>query len=414
MSTRSPRWPVLLALGWLALATLAGLFAPVIATDQPWTCVCEGVRYYPLFQPRQLVPDGPDGRQLVALVVDWKEKKNCEKKVFAPIPFKGAFSDRHNVKDQPPGARNAFGEMHLLGTTPGGGDLFALLLHGSRVSLAVGLFTAVLIVLLGVLLGGLAGFFGDTSLRLRKGALPGLVPALVLAWYYAHYLRGDAWRALEGQGLGPLPGEIAIRLVIALAVAAVIVAGPAALPGWFRQKAAFPLDLTLQKIMELLESLPRLVLILAIGAAVKSSLPLIMVLIAFTSWTGVARLVRTEMLKIREMDFITAARAAGVGNGRIWLRHALPHALGPAWVSLAFAVGGAMMAESALSYLGLIKGSVSWGSLMGQVRGDTLFLAWWQAVFPGLAIFLTVLACNVLGEQARQKRRVGISPPSLQ
>ncbi|MCB0854234.1 MAG: ABC transporter permease, partial [Bacteroidetes bacterium] len=116
-------------------------------------------------------------------------------------------------------------------------------------------------------------------------------------------------------------------------------------------------------------------------------------------WTGVARLVRGEMLRVSRMGYIEAARAQGIPPMIILLRHALPNAMPPVWVALAFGVGGAIIAESSLSFLHLIEYEVTWGNLLSAARSN--LDAWWIGVFPGLAIFFTVLSFNILGERLR-------------
>ncbi len=123
--------------------------------------------------------------------------------------------------------------------------------------------------------------------------------------------------------------------------------------------------------------------------------------LGLTGWTHVARLVRAEALRIREMDYITAARACGAGPARVMLRHVLPNAMGPVWVNAAFGVAGAMVAEAALSFLGFgtPPPTASWGELLGQ--GFEFPDRWWLVICPGLLLFITVTALNLLGEALR-------------
>jgi peptide/nickel transport system permease protein len=144
---------------------------------------------------------------------------------------------------------------------------------------------------------------------------------------------------------------------------------------------------------------PALVLILALIAILdKRTIWHMMAVLGCTSWTGIARYTRAEFLKLREMEFITAARALGAGNLRIMLRHILPNALAPVLVPITFGIAVAILIESGLSFLGFgaPPPNPSWGTLLNAGRSN--YNLWWLIVFPGSAVFLTVLAYNLLGE----------------
>jgi len=128
----------------------------------------------------------------------------------------------------------------------------------------------------------------------------------------------------------------------------------------------------------------------------------IMIIIGLTGWMGVARLVRAEFLSLRERDFVMAARGLGATDARIILRHILPNAISPVLVSATLGVAGAILTESALSFLGIgvQPPTPSWGNMLIAGK-QTLGTAWWLSVFPGLAILITVLGYNLLGEGLR-------------
>jgi peptide/nickel transport system permease protein len=127
-----------------------------------------------------------------------------------------------------------------------------------------------------------------------------------------------------------------------------------------------------------------------------------MIIIGLTSWMGVARLVRAEFLSLRERDFVLAARAIGAKDARIIFRHILPNAISPVLVSATLGVAGAILTESALSFLGIgvQPPTPSWGNMLISGK-QTLGTAWWLSVFPGMAILITVLGYNLLGEGLR-------------
>jgi peptide/nickel transport system permease protein len=128
-----------------------------------------------------------------------------------------------------------------------------------------------------------------------------------------------------------------------------------------------------------------------------------MIAIGVTGWTGVARLVRGEFLKLRGQEFVTAAEALGVSTPRIIFRHILPNALAPVFVTATFGIAGAILVESSLSFLGfgVPPPTPSWGQILSQSRTYIDF-AWWLTLFPGLAIFITITAYNLIGEGLRE------------
>lgn len=158
-------------------------------------------------------------------------------------------------------------------------------------------------------------------------------------------------------------------------------------------------DMLLSRFTEVVMCVPTLVLILALVALIKQpTIYHIMGIIGLTGWTGIARLTRAEFLRLRESDFITAARAVGVGRLRIIFRHILPNALSPILVPIIFGIATAVLLESGLSFLGFGPSppTASWGRMLNEGRGN--YEMWWLWTFPGLAIFITVLAYNLIGE----------------
>ncbi len=162
-------------------------------------------------------------------------------------------------------------------------------------------------------------------------------------------------------------------------------------------------DLILMRFVDLMLCFPSFFLILAVIALLEPSIWNIMVVIGVTGWMGVARLVRAEFLSLREREFVVAARALGATDVRLILRHLLPNALAPVMVSATLGVAGAILTESALSFLGLgvQPPTPSWGNILTAGK-DNIEIAWWLSVFPGLAILVTVMSYNLLGEGIRE------------
>ena len=171
-----------------------------------------------------------------------------------------------------------------------------------------------------------------------------------------------------------------------------------AMAGYYGRAA----DWIVSRLIEVVLCFPFLFLVLGIVALFRPSLATIMIALGLTSWTNEARYVRGEFLRIREAEFAQAARASGARDARIIFRHLLPNALAPVIVSASFGVAWAILVESSLSFLGLgvPLPMASWGSILNDARSQMEY-AWWLILFPGLAIFTTVAAFNVIGERFR-------------
>ena len=185
---------------------------------------------------------------------------------------------------------------------------------------------------------------------------------------------------------------------IAVAISLIIGVVLGALSGYYGGK----IDWIIMRLVEVMMCIPTIFLILMILAFLGPSIRNVMIVIGLTSWAGLVRLVRAEFLTLRERDYILAARICGASNTRIIFRHILPNALSPVWVSATLGVGGAILIEAALSFLGLgVQAPMpSWGNILtdGMHYVDS---AWWIMLFPGLFILITVLSFNIAGEGLR-------------
>jgi peptide/nickel transport system permease protein len=162
------------------------------------------------------------------------------------------------------------------------------------------------------------------------------------------------------------------------------------------------IDAVIMRSIDLILAFPRLVLLILIVALTRPSIPLIILVLGLTHWPGTARLVRGEVLSLREREYIDAARALGFGRARIIFRHLIPNVLAPVIVAATLGIGDTIVAEAGLSFLGLgvQPPTPSWGNMVADGR-QNLIGAWWITAFPGLAIVLTVMAFNLVGDGLR-------------
>jgi peptide/nickel transport system permease protein len=185
---------------------------------------------------------------------------------------------------------------------------------------------------------------------------------------------------------------------VATSIAVMIGCTIGGLMGYF----AGTVDLLAMRLIEIIEAVPVLLILLAVAALFGPNLYLMMVVIGLLRWTGDARFIRAEFLKLRRQDFVQAAIASGLPLRSIVFRHMLPNGIAPVLVSSTFAVGVAILLESTLSFLGLgDPDRPSWGQLLNQARSGGAGFHWWIAVYPGLAIFLTVFSYNLIGQSIR-------------
>ena len=186
--------------------------------------------------------------------------------------------------------------------------------------------------------------------------------------------------------------------VVAMSIALFLGIILGAISGFFGGKV----DILISRLIEIVITFPRFFLIITIVAMVETgSLWLIMAMIGFTGWTEIARFMRGEVLRVRNLDYVSAATALGYSTPRVIFRHVMPNAIAPVLIFAAFGIVSAILLEAALSFLGfgVPPTVVTWGSVLYKARSSTY--SWWLAVFPGLMIFVTVCAFNFIGDALR-------------
>lgn len=317
----------MIALGYVLVLLVVAVLSPVIAGTKPVACYYKGRIFFPCLGYFRDSWENP-------IFTTDKFRNQYHKNLPLKDPNSWAvwplvFQDpvqrlrkdwREGYPENPIGDVGSPNRFNLLGTTTKGVDVFAHLVHGTRLAILVGFVSMGIASVIGITLGALAGYFGGV------------------------------------------------------------------------------LDMLLSRLIEIVMCIPTLILILALIAVLER--PTVwhtMVVLGVTGWTGIARLARAEFLKLKSLDYTTAARAMGAGNARIIFRHILPNALAPVLVPITFGIASAILIENALRFLGLgdLSGA-SWGTLLNEGRQNLKM--WWLITFPGTAIFLTVMAYNLIGE----------------
>lgn len=277
--------------------------------------------------------------------------------------------------------------VYLLGTDELGRDVFARMLQGAWVSLSVGFVAVGIAVFIGILLGGLAGYYGQSPIRVGEVLIAVLVIWMALGW-----------------------GKLSTLILVALALAAIAIAAVLVVQRGSDSRGLFhvfsaqflSVDMVITGLVDIMLCFPSFFLILTVVALLPASIYNIMIVIGITSWMGAARFVRAEFLSLREQDFVAAARALGVPDWRIIFRHMVPNAISPVLVSATIGIAGAILTEAGLSFLGfgVPPPDATWGNILSDGK-NYLFDAPWLTFVPGIAILVVVLSFNLFGEGLR-------------
>ncbi len=380
---------------------IIALFADFIANEKPYYCKLEGKTYFPIFQQigsnLGLTKMSPE-----LIKIDWLNQE-FDYAIYPPIPYSYTTQDLDNAQFVAP-----FGNQdirsprwrHWCGTTRLGRDVTAGLIHGTRIAFLVGIISMSIATFIGIFLGSLAGFYGDDRFKMSRASLFIGLAFLGLAFFYAFSSRSYILGNALSNSFVSFAGQLILSLGIfgGIMFFSRLVAIPFKKIKWLGQKIAVPLDLFISRLIEVMVSIPKLFLIIAIVAIAKPSIFLVMVIIGMTSWTGIARFIRAELLRVRSLEYIEAADALGFSNYRTLVKHAIPNALSPVLIAIAFGIAAAVLIESFLSFLGIgvPPELLTWGKLLGLGRGLTK--EWWMVIYPGFAIFLTVTLFNLIGE----------------
>ena len=281
--------------------------------------------------------------------------------------------------------------IYLMGTDDLGRDVFSRMLQGAWVSLTVGFVAVGIAVIIGIILGGIAGFFGQNHIRVDHVFLTCILCAGALL------LVTGPW--VVGAGLLVLAHLYIFYLIIPRQRP-----GRQEMPQWLKilHKNAILVDTVIMRLVDIMLCFPSFFLILTVVALLPASIYNIMIVIGLTSWMGAARFVRAEFLSLREQDFVTAAMALGISNFRIVFRHMMPNAIAPVLVSATIGIATAILTEAGLSFLGfgVPPPHATWGNILSDGK-RFIFDAPWLTFIPGIAILIVVLCFNLFGEGLR-------------
>lgn len=385
----------------LWLLVFVFIFADFLANDKPVIARYQGRLIFPVFQ-QYAQSLGISNQPGYLHNKSWKDL-DYDYALWPLVPYGPREQDEANPRVSPGGHQDAksWRWRHWLGTDAIGRDVLSAIIHATRVDLLIGVVAMGIAALIGILLGAIAGFFGDDHLRVTRGRLLLNLLFILIAWFYAFNVRSHELTDAMSSGLLLMLAQVFLSIGIFTAVMIIpnLLAGPLNRLRWFARPVRLPMDMAISRLIEVFESVPVIFLIFMVIAVVSGgSIFWVMMVVGMTRWTTIARLIRAELLRVREMEYIEAGRAVGLPRWRLLFRHALPNAMSPVFIAIAFGMASAILIEAFLSFIGLgvPPDQLTWGSLLNLGR-ESIHM-WWLALFPGIPIFITVMVFNLIGE----------------
>lgn len=302
--------------------------------------------------------------------------------------FRGLIPYAYNTIDNANRSRSPFEQQdvkslyfrHWLGTDSLGRDVLAGLVYGSFIALQVGLLSVLFSLLIGIILAYFSGYHGDSHLRIYKKHIPALLIISAVLLFYIVY------------------SSMLVSVILLIALFAIWHLAIRMAPRVQSKTRGLAFDLIIFRVIDIINSIPGLFLILILLSLFREATVWNVIwVIVLLRWPVITRHLRAEILKIKEEDYIMAARSIGFPDWYIYWKHILPMAISPVLIVLAFGFGTAVLLESTLSFLGIGMSvdQVSWGAIIKQARLN--FDLWWLAIFPGLAIYFVIMLFNSLG-----------------
>lgn len=383
------RW----AARFLFVVGFVAVFSPFIASEQPLLVYNQHGLQSPVIKNLLNNTTGLFDN------TDWKSQNN-ELVIYPLIPWTAGKGDYANADYKSPFAQqilldNQSKEIsmplrfrHWFGTDLRGADVLAGMINGAGVSIRIGFIAALLAFLLGLLIGGAAGWLKEFGLQLSLGFCFAMLIFLIFViqlFCTSSYL---------------MISSLLIKFIIIIISLFIFVKVGRSLSYFyfFSKKIKIPFDVFVLRLIEIVSSFPKIVLILVFAGFFKASIGLLISLLVFTGWPDFARIIRSEFIRLSKFNYIEAARQIGASDRRIILRHILPNAIVPVLVTFVYAIASYMLIEAGLSFLGIgvPPTEVTWGSLMAS--GKENLNAWWLILFPGMMLTLTIASFHTVAE----------------
>jgi len=367
------------------------IFAPFIANNRPIVCKIENQICFPVFQQLQTQVFS----NKIIDNADWINK-NYTWSIFPPVrylPEEQYILSRFLPPFTADNRQNR--KIHYFGTDALGRDIAACVIYGARVSLSLGILATGLAFLIGIIAGILSGFFSDNFFKVSlRNALLASVLGVLLLHYFIQYLNNDF---IQINGIHNFFTFGVILIVVILIFYVLKIIGKKINLG--NRTIAVPFDFLVLRIIEMINAMPKVIVVIAVMTIVKPSFYTLALLIGLFSWTSIARLLRAEILQVKALPYIDAARVSGYSTWQIVFQHILPNAIQPVIVYLSYIIAQSILAESTFSFLGIglsNEDAITWGYLLRIARENTN--AWWIGLAPGLALFVTVYILNSLSD----------------
>ena len=392
------------------------LLAPFLSNDKPLICKYKGQWLFPAFSFKNQYIISEDDIINYNMGNDWKTL-NTDFSVFAPCAYSPNTIDAANAPRKSPFDAQEFVSKnntttsipykfrHWLGTTQNGNDVLSGIIHGTKISLSVGIFSMLIASIIGIILGACAGYFENNSIKIGYVQLLFLLIGIFISYFYCVVVRGSNLAAAFtiGSALDILRVFLLLYLFYIVIKCLLKIGNKIDVTLKTDNILNFPLDAIVSRIIEILNSIPSLLLIIALSAITKPSYTLLISIIGFLSWTTIARLTRAEYLKTKQLDYITSSKAIGMSDFAIMRKHILPNVFPIILVQIIFGMAGAVLIEASLSFIGvgIPSNTVSWGSLLNEARDH--FSAWWLVVFPGLCVFTLIFIYNRIATEIMGK-----------
>ena len=386
------------------------VLAPLLANDKPLVCIYKQQVLFPAFSFKNQchISDneiinydmGKDWKQLNTNFILFPLCAYSPKTIDADNPYKSPFS-KQCITHQNQVQSLPFKHRHWLGTTQTGTDVLSGLIHGTKTSIGVGFWSACIAGFIGVFLGAMAGYFGNNQFKIGITQLAFTLIALVMAVFYVFIFYTDGvFISIENVALKL---ELIVTFVAMLGMLFNVIGKKIDLLFNTKNQFTIPVDLIITKWIEVINTIPSLLIIVAVASIVKPSYSLLIVLIGLLSCTSVARVVRAEYFKAKELNYVMAYKAMGFKEWDIMLKKILPNIFPIITVQLVFVMASAILIESSLSFIGvgIPMNDTSWGSLLAEAREK--FSAWWLVIFPGTCIFSVLYVCNKWNTSFQQK-----------